>query len=161
MRTMANHFFLDHLFDDTEQSEVVVQISEINRYFVLRLNGLSYTYTDINHDLALVQWRFQGGKLVAEDATGFWQFTLLNDSDRGMLVEALRGENKKMVQKIQCFFNVLEGVTGKDLDEYETSQLKLTFSERFKQFLKQKDITKNFVIPLILLVCTAGMMFTL
>lgn len=158
---MANHFFLDHLFDDTEQSEVVVQITEINRYFVLRLNGLSYTYTDINHDLALVQWRFQGGKLVTEDATGLWQFTLLNESDRGMLVEALRGENKKVVQKTQCFFNVLKGVTGKDLDEYETSQIKLTFMQRFKRFSKQKDITKNFVIPLVLLVLTAGMMLAL
>ncbi|MCY9861008.1 hypothetical protein OTK49_00435 [Vibrio coralliirubri] len=158
---MANHFFLDQLFDDTEQSEVVVQISEINRYFVLRVSGLSYTYTDINHDLALVQWRFLQGKLVVEDAAGVWQFTLLNHSDRGMIVEAVRGEEKKVVHKFQCFFNILKGVTGFDLNEFESSQVKLTFRQRFLRFIKQKDITKNFVIPFLLLICTAVAMLAL
>ncbi|KDM90893.1 hypothetical protein [Photobacterium galatheae] len=161
--SQSHNFFLDHLFHDTEQSEIVTFLTEIGLYFVLRLNGLSYSYTSVGSSLSLIQWRFSNGKLIIEDAAGVYQISLVQPDESGLLVEVVRGENKKVVLKKVCYLNVLAGVTSGDLESYD-DELNLAMRPLYMKILEKilkEDTIKQMVVPLLSLLFAALLFFSL
>ena len=113
--------FLEDFFTDTEQTEVVTYVADLGLYFILKINGLSYSCTPLGLELSLIQWRFSGGKLIIDDNIGVYQIAKINNEESGLLVNVVRGQNKKLIYQKQCYLNVLHEVSSSDIEEIDLS----------------------------------------
>ncbi|ELP5898436.1 hypothetical protein QTV49_000310 [Vibrio vulnificus] len=157
----SDNLFFEDFFTDTEQTEVVTYVADLGLYFVLRLNGLSYSYSVLGSDLALIQWRFTGGKLIIEDSNGVYQVAKVNDDESGLLVNVVRGQNKKVIFRKKCFLNVLHEVESSDIEEFGTWQSKAHLSafQKLLHSILNKDTAKQLAVPIIVIVVGTFVLF--
>lgn len=158
----SDNLFLEDFFTDTDQTEVVTYVADLGLYFILRVNGLSYSCTALGSDLALIQWRFSSGKLIIEDNNGIYQIAKVNDDESGLLVNVVRGQNKKVIFQKKCYLNVLHEVTSSDIEEFGSEQgsAHLSIFQKLLHSILNKDTAKQLAVPMIVIVVGAFVLFS-
>lgn len=149
-------FHLEQIFNDTEQTEVVLHSTGLDLYFVLRLNGLSFYYNASENDFKLIQWKFMSGRLHLEDSEGAYVASLVRiDDELGMVVDILRIVDKKIRSKAGGFLNIMDSYTSSSIESYieERDLLDERQAESASELLKRqcKQYSAPFIFVALLL----------